>query len=106
MAKTEITLAQAKRIAGKVGARIKAETDGDGPDHYVVTIQGRAFTALNGVERPTVFFCLTPLEAAHTAVIQTGQHSTQLLELCKMTYVNEDVLFQHWAKEVEPKSNA
>lgn len=99
MAKTEITLAQAKKIAGRVGARIAP--DRNDPSLLLVTIQGRSFKDLNGLQRQTVFAAQTPLEAAHTAVIQTGQHCHQLLELCKHTYVNEDVLFRHWGDSAD-----
>ena len=104
MAKTEITLAQAKRIAGRVGARITP--DKDNPGVFIVTISGRSFKDLNGEMRSTKFYASPALQAAHTAVIQTGAYCHALLELCKYTYVNEDVLFRHWGAVEEPKGHA
>lgn len=95
MAKTEITLAQAKKIAGRVGARIAEDKADPSGRRLAVTISGRAFKDLDGNGVPTVFYVQSPLEAAHAAVIHTGQYCHALLEVCKKTYVDEQAFWQN-----------
>ena len=79
-----MTLKQAQRIAGKVGARIKAV-----PSGFEVTIPGRSVSA-SGM---TFTGGVTPRQACHAAIIETGKHSQRVLDLCKKVYVEEDLLF-------------
>lgn len=98
MAKTELTLAQAKRIAGRVGARISVKKSTNPDDNLfeqlVVTIAGRQFRDLDGNERQTTFYVQTPLEAAHFAVMETAKHAHALVEVCKKAYVDEAAFWQ------------
>ena len=92
--KTELTLQQAKRIAGRVGARIVQNNNTGSEPVYEVTIAGRSFKDLDGSQRLMLFYARSPLEAAHTAIVQTGAYCKALVEVCKRTYVDEDALWQ------------
>lgn len=84
-----MTLPNAKRIAGRVGARIVAKGT-----EYLVTIAGRPIRdPVTGHISQMTFHSATPFEAAHEALIQTAIHSRALMELAKRIYVEEDLLF-------------
>lgn len=95
-----LTLKDAKRIAGRVGARIQVFSEDTLPDSatqevsYQVTIAGRSFRSVDGEEMGTVFWASTPREAAHVALVETGRFTTQLIRLCKQLYVDENLLFR------------
>lgn len=52
------------------------------------------FRNLNGEIHQTTYYAQTPIEAAHIALIQTGQRCYDLLEVCKKTYVDEQAFWQ------------
>lgn len=84
-----MSLKQAKLIAGRVGARIVEESAS-----YEVTIAGRALRdPVSNETSPMVFYASSPVQAAHTALVQTGIHAKAVLELSKRIYVEEDLLF-------------
>lgn len=90
----------AKKIAGRVGARIEEfKFHESGSDNHVliavhtlrITIPGRAI----GEEKMTISMPegATPRGAAHTAIVETGKHAQRLLSLCKKVYVEENLLW-------------
>lgn len=84
----EMTLKEAKRIAGRVGARI-VETPNKGI--YEIRIAGRPFEN-NRINHSVVFHEQSLREAAKTAVLETGKHAKALYERAKQVYVEEDIL--------------
>ena len=96
VADKELTFQQARRIAARVGARIEEARDAAGVQAptYRVTISGRSVKDLNDKATNMVFHAATPIEAAHRAIIETAKHAQLLVEICKLVYVNEDLLFR------------
>ena len=84
----EMSLKEAKRIAGRVGARIVEKSVGQ--DHFVyeVVLAGRS---LKGVVE-NHFTGRTPRDAAKLAVLETGRQARVLYDYAKQVYVEEDIL--------------
>ena len=79
----EMSLKEAKRIAGRVGARIVEK-----PGLYTVILAGRA---IEGVTQ-THFEVFSPRQAATCAVIETGRQAIILKDFAKQVYAEEDIL--------------
>jgi hypothetical protein len=90
-----MTLKQAQRIAGRVGARIRVVPDvaTAGLEIFEITISGRTIKGQDGNDLPMLFTEHSPRAAAHCAVIRTGIHAQAVQNLCKKVYVEEDLLF-------------